>query len=150
MAWLAYQNLFERRNLMGFIDVENVRYQFSLQLDGILLRLIKLCVNWFQSRKYHDMLWYAINRNDDSRIKKWVHKKKTPKKFIEIDTTRWLRFQNANSNQSKNFVVVIPRDKYWINFSQTSDIMSSADGINSDARINFHTIRLANNIQLLN
>lgn len=45
MAWHAYQNLFERRNLMGFIDVENVRYQFSLQFDAILLRLIKLCVN---------------------------------------------------------------------------------------------------------
>lgn len=82
------------------------------------------------------MLWYAINRNDDSQLKKkneCTEKKNTPKKFIEIDTTRLLRYQNANSNQSKNFVVVIPRDKYWINFSQTSDIMSSADGINSYA-----------------
>lgn len=86
MAWHAYQNLFERRNLMGFIDVENVRYQFSLQFDAILLRLIKLCVNWFQSRKYHDTLWYAINRNDDSRLKKMSapRKKTRPKNSLKL------------------------------------------------------------------
>lgn len=86
MAWHAYQNLFERRNLMGFIDVENVRYRLRLQFDAILLRLIKLCVNWFQNRKYHDMLWYAINRNDDSRLKKMsAQRKKTrPKNSLKL------------------------------------------------------------------